>query len=329
LSTGVAVEPRTDSWIPSFALPVTCAPAFAPPVSIGPRGTRDSSPRAESRREFSIARAADADCGGWSDFGAEKGLSQVLQAAAPLARKPDKSGLYCRGAKSRHNASETDEMPAEMIPYRLAPRETPWQLQRGAELLDLMRQRRSCRHFSDRPVPRSVIEHAMAVAHTAPSGANRKPWRFVAIDDPAIKREIRLATEEEERTNYSERFPAEWLDALEPIGTGPEKPYLEIAPWLVVLFRVDYEILNGEKQKNYYPVESIGIMSGFFLMACHMLGLATLTHTPSPMKFLRDICQRPESEKPILLIPVGYPAADAVVPNLVKKPLEAAMQWNR
>jgi nitroreductase len=220
-------------------------------------------------------------------------------------------------------------MPAKMIPYSMAPRTHDEQLRRGRELLDEMHLRRSCRAFSDRPVPRDVLELAMEIAHTAPSGANRKAWRFVAIDDPALKREIRIAAENEERQNYEHRFPPEWLEALEPIGTGPDKPYLEVAPWLVVLFRIDYEVINGEQVKNYYPMESIGIMSGFFLMACHTLGLATLTHTPSPMKFLRDICRRPENEKPILLIPVGYPATDATVPDLPKKPLSAAVQWNR
>ena len=191
-----------------------------------------------------------------------------------------------------------------------------------------MNGRRSCRDFSDRPVPRELITAAMRIAHTSPSGANRKPWRFVAIDDPTMKHEIRLAAEAEERVNYDRRFPPEWLEALDPIGTGPDKPYLDVAPWLVVLFRVDWEWLGGVKQKNYYPMESIGIMSGFFVMACHMLGLATLTHTPSPMKFLREICGRPENEKPILLIPVGYPAEPCAVPDLPKKPLEEALQWN-
>lgn len=220
-------------------------------------------------------------------------------------------------------------MPAPSIPYELPPRATDWQRQRGRELLAEMSQRRSCRAFADTPVPREIIELAMAIAHTAPSGANRKPWHFVAIDDPTLKREIRLAAEAEERENYDRRFPDEWLAALEPIGTGPEKLYLEIAPWLVVLFRVDWELVDGVKQKNYYPAESIGIMSGMFLMACHQLGLATLTHTPSPMRFLREICHRPENEKPILLIPVGYPAANAQVPDIPKKPLADAVQWNR
>ncbi len=221
-------------------------------------------------------------------------------------------------------------MPARMLPYDFPRREPGEMIARGRALLNEMRARRSCRTFSPQPVPREAIELATEIAHSAPSGANRKPWTFVAIDDPAIKREIRLAAEAEERENYAHRFPAEWLEALEPIGTGPDKPYLEIAPWLVVLFRVDYELVaGGEKQKSYYPSESLGIMSGFFLMACHQIGLATLTHTPSPMKFLRELCRRPESEKPVLLIPVGYPAEDCVVPDLPKKPLSAALHWNR
>lgn len=220
-------------------------------------------------------------------------------------------------------------MPAPLIPYSLPVLDFDEQRRRAREMLAEVRQRRSCRAFSPTPVPRDLLESAMEIAHTAPSGANRKPWRFVAIDDPALKREIRLAAETEERENYSRRFPPEWLEALEPIGTNADKRYLEIAPWLVVLFRVDWELLNGQRVKNYYPMESIGIMSGFFLMACHRLGLATLTHTPSPMHFLRDVCRRPENEKPILLIPVGYPADDAEVPDIPKKPLSAALQWNR
>lgn len=220
-------------------------------------------------------------------------------------------------------------MPADMIPWKLPARTPQWQRERAAALLEEMGGRRSCRHFSNRPVPRELLEQAMAIAHTAPSGANRKPWRFVAIDDPDLKREIRLAAENEERENYGRRFPPEWLEALEPLGTTAEKPFLETAPWLVVLFRVDSETIRGKIYKNYYPMESIGIMSGFFLMACHMLGLATLTHTPSPMQFLREICRRPANEKPILLIPVGYPAEGCAVPNIPKRPLSDVVQWNR
>lgn len=220
-------------------------------------------------------------------------------------------------------------MPPNLIPYALPPRDPAWQIQRARELLAEMDQRRSCRDFSPKPVPRELIEQAVAVAHTAPSGANRKPWRFVVIDDPTIKREIRIAAEAEERESYDHRMPREWLDALEPIGTTWEKPFLEVAPWLVVIFRIDWEETNGRRVKNYYPIESAGLAAGFFLMACHQLGLATLTHTPSPMNFLRDICRRPENERPYLLIPVGYPAENCRVPDLIKKPLSIALQWNR
>lgn len=220
-------------------------------------------------------------------------------------------------------------MPARMIPYQLTARAPEWQMERGRSLLAEMEARRSCRYFSDRAVPRELIEQAVAVGHSAPSGANRKPWRFVVVDDLAMKREIRLAAEAEERESYDHRMPREWLEALEPIGTTWEKPFLEIAPWLVVLFRIDWVEEGGRRLKNYYPSESAGIAAGFLLMACHQLGLATLTHTPSPMNFLRTICRRPENEKPYLLIPVGYPGADATVPDLAKKPLAEAVQWNR
>jgi len=196
-------------------------------------------------------------------------------------------------------------------------------------LLDAMQKRRSCRAFSDTPVPRTLIERVVAIAHSAPSGANRKPWRFVAIDDPSLKHEIRLAAEAEERESYEHRMPRAWLEALEPIGTNAEKPFLEVAPWLVVLFRIDWEEVEGRRYPNYYPSESTGIAAGFFLMACHQAGLATLTHTPSPMGFLRSILGRPANEKPFLLIPVGFPAPDCTVPDLPKKPLHQALQWNR
>lgn len=189
--------------------------------------------------------------------------------------------------------------------------------------------RRSCRVFSDEAVPRELVEKVIAIAHTAPSGANRKPWRFVVVGDPGLKREIRIAAEKEERENYDRRFPKEWLDALEPIGTDASKPFLEIAPWLVILFRIDWELIDGERVHNYYPGESTGIAAGMFIMACHQVGLATLTHTPSPMKFLRELLGRPVNEKPYLLMPVGYPAADCVVPDIPKKPLSEALQWDR
>jgi len=221
------------------------------------------------------------------------------------------------------------DVPPKLIPYSLPVRDPAWQERRARELLAEMLQRRSCRAFSPKPVPRNLIEHALAIAHSAPSGANRRPWRFVALDDPTIKREIRVAAEAEENKSYEHRMPPEWLEALEPIGTDWHKPFLEIAPWLVVVFRIDYEEVGDRRLKNYYPTESVGLASGFFLMACHHLGLAALTHTPSPMNFLRTICRRPENEKPFLLIPVGYPAEDAMVPDLPRKPLSEALIWNR
>ncbi|MFQ5412929.1 MAG: nitroreductase family protein [Phycisphaerae bacterium] len=200
---------------------------------------------------------------------------------------------------------------------------------RAGDLLVEMRTRRSCRVFSPDPVPRDLIESVIAVAHTAPSGANRQPWRFVAVDDAALKHEIRIAAEAEEHESYTRRMPRAWLDALEPIGTNEHKPYLDVAPWLVIVFRIDWEELDGRRQPNYYPFESAAIAAGMFVAACHLVGLATLAHTPSPMRFLRDILGRPVNEKPFLLVPVGYPAPDCTVPDLEKKPLNAVLQWNR
>ena len=215
------------------------------------------------------------------------------------------------------------------VPYSIPTRPAGDMQASARRLLDTLRDRRSCRHFSDRPVPRELIETLVAVGHTAPSGANRQPWQFVAVDNPAIKHEIRVAAEAEERESYSRRMPQAWLEALEPLGTDEHKPFLEVAPWLVVVFQVTWEMVDGVKQPNYYPIESTGLAAGFFLAACHLAGLATLTHTPSPMKFLREILRRPENEKPFLLIPVGYPAADCVVPKIAKKPLADVLQWNR
>ncbi|MBM3788055.1 MAG: nitroreductase family protein, partial [Acidobacteria bacterium] len=170
------------------------------------------------------------------------------------------------------------------------------------------------------------IEHAIRIAASAPSGANQQPWRFVVVRDPDLKRQIREAAEAEEKRNYTERFPEEWLRALEPFGTDWNKPFLEDAPCLIVVFRIDYGVTaTGEKIKHYYVSESVGIATGFLLAALHKAGLATLTHTPNPMAFLSRILNRPSNERPFLLIPVGYPAASARVPNIAKKPLEDVM----
>ena len=195
------------------------------------------------------------------------------------------------------------------------------------EILSL---RRSVRTFSDRPVSRETIENIIAAAGTAPSGANKQPWRFVAVQDPALKREIRVAAEAEEREFYYRRANEAWLRDLRAIGTDEAKPFLEIAPWLIVVFKLmrDDSPHSGSDQV-YYVNESVGIAVGMLLAAAHLAGLATLTHTPSPMKFLGRVLKRPAYERPYLLIPVGYPAAGCVVPDLQRKPLEEIMVVDR
>ena len=186
------------------------------------------------------------------------------------------------------------------------------------------------RAFSDRPVPQSVIETLVAAASTAPSGANKQPYRFVAVSDPAIKREIRIAAEEEERLFYEKRANEAWLRDLAAFGTGPEKPFLEIAPWLVVVFKLMRDDAAGRlTDQVYYVNESVGLAAGLFLAAAHHAGLATLTHTPSPMAFLGRILDRPSHERPFLLIPVGHPADDCTVPNLERKPLDQILVIDR
>lgn len=194
---------------------------------------------------------------------------------------------------------------------------------RSAAFLADLRRRRTVRQFSDRPVPRVVIDNCLAAAATAPSGANLQPWHFVVVSDPALKRRLRAAAEVEEREFYSHRAPQEWLDALAPLGTDERKPFLETAPYLIVIFAQRYGLLpDGRTVKHYYAQESVGIATGMLIIALHHAGLATLTHTPSPMNFLNDLLGRPENERPFLILVVGYPAAGAVVPEIGKKPLE-------
>ena len=195
---------------------------------------------------------------------------------------------------------------------------------------EILNQRRSVRFFSDRPVPREVIENLILAAGTAPSGANKQPWRFVAVQDPALKKEIREGAEAEEREFYFRRANEHWLDDLRAIGTDEHKPFLEIAPWLIVVFKLmkDDDPSNPSDQV-YYVNESVGIAVGMLLAATHVAGLVALTHTPSPMKFLGPILNRPKYERPYLLIPIGYPADDCVVPDLQRKPLEQIMVVDR
>lgn len=189
---------------------------------------------------------------------------------------------------------------------------------------DHVRTRHSIRDYSDRPVPRAVIEACVRAAGTAPSGANQQPWHFVAICDPAMKARIRAAAEEEEEKFYSGGGGDAWLKALEPIGTDASKPHLDIAPWLIVVFAQRWGVRGGERVKHYYVPESVGIATGMLITALHSAGLSCLTHTPNPMKFLNDLCGRPENEKPVMILAVGHPAPSATVPAVAKqkKPLD-------
>ncbi|MDT8758643.1 nitroreductase family protein [Sphingomonas psychrotolerans] len=220
------------------------------------------------------------------------------------------------------------------------PDALPWQpypelsdaerVARARAFSDSMRSRRSCRAFSEEPVPREVIEAALAAAGSAPNGANRQPWHFCVVSSPEAKCAIRIAAEEEERAFYDGRAGSEWLEALVPLGTGADKPYLETAPWLIVVFaqRRGGPDLDNLKQ-NYYVTESVGLACGLLLATLHQAGVATLVHTPNPMRFLNRVCQRPDNEKPLMIIIAGHPAADAVIPAhaLEKKSLEQIASW--
>ena len=199
-------------------------------------------------------------------------------------------------------------------------------LSKSAALREQMEQRRSLRFFSSREVPERVIQDLIMTASSAPSGANKQPWSFVAISGTDLKKKIRKAAEKEEREFYEHRAPDSWLKDLEPFGTDANKPFLETAPWLIVVFRENVDPMGG---KNYYVQESVGIACGFLIAAIHQIGLVTLTHTPSPMNFLSSLLDRPANEKPYLLLPLGYPAEDATVPVIEKKSLEEVAQFHR
>ena len=215
------------------------------------------------------------------------------------------------------------------IPYKPEPADTD-PADAARRFYEILNQRRSVRFFSDRAVPREVIENLILAAGTAPSGANKQPWRFVAVQEPALKKEIREGAEAEEREFYFRRANEQWLDDLRAIGTDEHKPFLEIAPWLIVVFKLmkDDDPRNPSDQV-YYVNESVGIAVGMLLAAAHFAGLVALTHTPSPMKFLGPILNRPKYERPYLLIPIGYPADDCVVPDLQRKSLEQIMVVDR
>ena len=211
----------------------------------------------------------------------------------------------------------------KMIPLAFRGRSRDEQRQRSREFCDELRARRTVRQFSDHPIDRGVIEQCLLAAGSAPSGANLQPWHFVVISDPGVKRRIRAGAEKEEREFYESRAPREWLDALAPLGTDANKPFLETAPYLIAIFAQSYGVLpDGRKVKNYYVQESVGIAAGMLITAIHHAGLVSLTHTPSPMGFLNEILGRPANERPFLLLVVGHPAADAMVPDIGRKPLD-------
>ena len=222
--------------------------------------------------------------------------------------------------------------PAEggppFVPLDFTRRPVAEVLERARDCYEEMRARRTTRQFSADPVPREAIELAIRTAGTAPSGAHQQPWTFVAVSDPEVKRRMRDAAEQEERRNYGGRMPAEWLEALAPLGTDEHKPHLTDAPWVVVLFRQVHGVRDdGGKRTFYYTQESCGIAAGLFIAAVHRMGLATLTHTPSPMTFLGELLGRPANEKAFLVMPVGYPAPGAQVPDISRKPLGEIAAW--
>ncbi len=215
----------------------------------------------------------------------------------------------------------------DFIPLQFTKLSPSDQNRNASQFYQLCNARRSVRDFSSDPVPAELIETLIKTAGTAPSGANRQPWRFIVVQDPELKREIRIAAEKEEKESYEERMPDQWLKDLSALGTDWHKEFLETAPALIVVFAVSYEPEEKGIHKNYYVRESVGIAVGFLLAAIHNAGLIALTHTPSPMNFLQDILERPEQEKPYLLIPIGYPAAGALVPDIQRKPLHDILLW--
>lgn len=210
----------------------------------------------------------------------------------------------------------------DSIPLEFALLEESEMLTRARAFNEKLQTRRTVRDFSEKPVPREIIEQCLLAANSAPSGANRQPWHFAVVSDPAKKKEIREGAEEEELEFYTTRAPQDWLDALAPLGTDAHKPFLERAPYLIVIFGQKFELSSsGEKQKNYYVTESVGIATGMLISALHNAGLATLTHTPAPMKFLNKILERPDTERPLMILVVGYPEKDARVPAISRKNL--------
>lgn len=221
-------------------------------------------------------------------------------------------------------------MSNKFIPYTIKSYSIDEMIIKSRNYFEKMNKRRSVRFFSSKTFPREIIENIIRTAGTSPSGANKQPWTYVVIDDPILKRKVREAAEKEEKEFYENHITDEWRKDLEHLGTGWEKPYLEIAPYLIVVFKQDYGLdeKTGIKTKHYYVNESTGISLGFLISAIHNAGLVTLTHTPNPMKFVRDILKRPKNEKPVVILPVGFPADECVVPNIKRKELNEILRWN-
>lgn len=215
----------------------------------------------------------------------------------------------------------------KFVPYKAARLTESESINNSRNFYEFMDLRRTVREFSDTPVPQEVITNIMMTASTSPSGAHKQPWTFCAVSNPILKQKIRAAAEIEEYENYHGRMSDEWLKDLAPFATDWHKPFLEIAPWLIVVFRKIYDVEGEAKRNNYYVSESVGIACGFLLAAIHQAGLVALTHTPSPMNFLSEILERPKNEKPFLLIPVGYPAENTQVPNLRRKTAEEVIKF--
>ncbi|MEM9835403.1 MAG: nitroreductase family protein [Bacteroidota bacterium] len=216
----------------------------------------------------------------------------------------------------------------KFIPLKVTRYSREEMLKRSRAFFQEMNQRRTVRDFSDRPIPKEVIAYILETASSAPSGANKQPWTFCVVSDPAIKHKIREAAEKEEFENYHGRMSDEWLEDLKKFGTNHIKPFLDIAPYLIVVFKKAYDLgPDGQKEKNYYVNESVGLACGFLLAAIHHVGLVSVTHTPSPMNFLQKVLNRPENERAFLLIPIGYPAQDAMVPAITRKSLADFSVW--
>jgi len=226
-----------------------------------------------------------------------------------------------RNVAGNKGAVYLTRMKYQQIPFSRPVLNDDELLSRSKAYYEMMNVRRSVREFSDRHIPDEVINNILLTASTAPSGAHKQPWTFCVVRDADIKRKIREAAEKEEYESYNSRMPQDWLEDLAPLGTDWQKPFLEIAPALIIVFKRSYENVDGRKKNNYYVTESVGLACGFLLAAIHNAGLSSLTHTPSPMNFLAQVLNRPENEKPFLLIPIGYPAEGCTVPNLTRKPL--------